>query len=221
MLASQRPPRVRDADATRARVLEAAAALFARKGFDGVRLREIAEQAGATVPLVCHHFKDKETLYGAVIDAAIEGFAKLGWEVLARERSIEARLVGLIEGLIDRLAADPVGTALVHREMADGGARALPFAERMFRPLKEAAAREIRIAQKRGEVRPELDPDLLVMHLVSAALYPGIAAPIIRVVWSQDPLAPEHVERRKRELVALLRPLVLTGRKTADRRARA
>ena len=49
-------PHATDADATRARVLEAAETLFARKGFDGTRLREIAEDARVTVPLVCHHY---------------------------------------------------------------------------------------------------------------------------------------------------------------------
>jgi TetR/AcrR family transcriptional regulator len=203
-----RAPRPRDADGTRSRLLDAAEALFGQKGVDGVRLREIAERAGATVPLLCHHYRDKETLYSAVIDRAMERFASLGWDVLQHAATIEARLEGLVSGLIEMLAADPAMTAVLHRELADGGERARPFAERWFRPLMEAAAEEIRQGQSRGEIRKQFDPDLLMLHVVSAAIYPFVAAPVVRVVWGSDPFAPDQLERRKRELIELLRPLV-------------
>jgi TetR/AcrR family transcriptional regulator len=199
--------RPRGADATRARVLDAAATLFARKGLDGVRLREVAEAAGATVPLLCHHFKDKETLYNAVIDRAIERFATMGWDVLRAQGSFQQRLTALVTGVIDLLATDATITELLHRELADGGARARPLAERSFLPLKRAAVEEIRAAQQRGEARADLDPDLLVLHVLGAAIYPSIAAPIVRVVWGRDPLAAPMLEQRKGELVALLSPL--------------
>lgn len=200
--------RTRDADATRGRVLDAATELFARKGIDGVRLREVAERAAVTVPLLCHHFKDKETLYRAVMDRAMERFAALGWGVLRTAGSFDERVKALVSGLIDLLAADPTTIALLHRELVDGGTRALPLAERTFLPLKDAAAAEIRAAQARGEARAELDPDLLVLHIIGAAVYPAVAAPIVRAVWHRDPLSGELLAQRKRELLALLTPLV-------------
>ncbi len=54
-------------DKTRAAILEAAEALFARKGFSGVGLREIARAAGVHPNSVNYHFGDKlgclEALY--------------------------------------------------------------------------------------------------------------------------------------------------------------
>lgn len=202
-------PRPRDADGTRARVLDAAEELFGRKGFDGVRLREIAERAGATVPLLCHHFKDKETLYAATIDRALERFVALGWEVLRHNGPMKEKLTVLIEGLIELLAADPMKTAILHREIADGGERGRPIAERLLLPIKSASIEEIRAGQERGEIRADVDPELLMLHIVSAAIYPSVTAPIVRVVWGADPLSGEFLERRKRALVALLRPLLM------------
>lgn len=202
-------PRVRDADATRSRVLEAAEALFARKGYDGTRLREVAEDASVTVPLVCHHFGDKEALYAAVIERGLERFASLGWDVLRRGQTVADQLAGFLTGLTDLASNDPNITTILHREMADGGVRARPLAERLLLPLKVAASDTIRAAQARGEVRATLDADMLVLHIAGAVLYPSIAGPLVHLVWGEDPSRPAFVERRKHALLDLLLPLVL------------
>jgi TetR/AcrR family transcriptional regulator len=190
-------------------VLIAAEALFARKGFDGTRLREVAEDAQVTVPLVCHHFRDKDTLYAAVVERGLERFAALGWDVLRRGHTIAEQLAAFIAGLIDMAAQDPNLTAILHREMADGGARARPLAERVLLPLKRAATDALCAAQSRGEVRGELDVDMVVLHISGAALYPSLAGPLVQIVWGVDTGAREFVERRKRALVDLLLPGIL------------
>lgn len=44
-------------------LLESAIRCFAKKGFDGTSIREIATQAGKPVSLIGYHFRDKEGLY--------------------------------------------------------------------------------------------------------------------------------------------------------------
>lgn len=85
--------RVRDAEATRGKLLAAATDVFAHKGLAGARLREIADMAGVTVPLLCHHFKDKDTLYAEVVERAVGRFVALGWGILEREGSFRQRIV--------------------------------------------------------------------------------------------------------------------------------
>jgi AcrR family transcriptional regulator len=60
-------PRRRDREATRAALLEAAAAVFARKGFAAATLDEISEAAGFTRGAFHHHFASKEELFLEVI----------------------------------------------------------------------------------------------------------------------------------------------------------
>ncbi len=58
----------RKAPETKTRILDAAEALFAQRGFDGVSLRDIAQRAGVQLALSHYHFGAKEDLFRAVVD---------------------------------------------------------------------------------------------------------------------------------------------------------
>jgi AcrR family transcriptional regulator len=60
------PPRRRDAAATRSAILASARKAFARAGYDGVGVREIAAGAGVTAMLVNRYFGSKENLFAEV-----------------------------------------------------------------------------------------------------------------------------------------------------------
>ena len=64
-------PRRRDAQATRAAILEAARAQFARLGYDRASLRDIAAEAGGDVALIKRYFGGKEALFLEALRAAI------------------------------------------------------------------------------------------------------------------------------------------------------
>ncbi|MGZ4799934.1 MAG: TetR/AcrR family transcriptional regulator [Acidimicrobiia bacterium] len=56
------------ADAREAQLLDAAARLFARKGFAGLTMVALADEAGVSRRLVYNHFPDLATLYDAFFD---------------------------------------------------------------------------------------------------------------------------------------------------------
>ena len=62
-----RPARKRDAVATRAAILTSARHAFARAGYDGAGVREIAKEAGVTAMLVNRYFGSKEQLFAEVV----------------------------------------------------------------------------------------------------------------------------------------------------------
>ncbi len=61
------PARRRNAAATREAILVSARRAFARAGYDGVGLREIANSAGVTAMLVNRYFGSKEQLFAEVV----------------------------------------------------------------------------------------------------------------------------------------------------------
>ncbi len=52
-----------DADTTRARIISAAGAVFAQKGFESATVREICQLAQANLAAINYHFGDKHQLY--------------------------------------------------------------------------------------------------------------------------------------------------------------
>src|SRR5215510_8536318 len=65
--AAQTKPRKRNAAATREAILKSARTAFARAGYDGVGVREIAAGAGVTAMLVNRYFGSKEQLFAEVL----------------------------------------------------------------------------------------------------------------------------------------------------------
>src|SRR5882757_10564279 len=62
------PARTRNAAATREAILTSARQAFARAGYDGAGVREIAAGAGVTAMLVNRYFGSKEGLFEEVIE---------------------------------------------------------------------------------------------------------------------------------------------------------
>lgn len=72
-MATEKPVRRRNAAATREAILKSARKAFARSGYDGAGVREIAEGAGVTAMLVNRYFGSKEQLFGEVVADTMSG----------------------------------------------------------------------------------------------------------------------------------------------------
>ena len=69
----QSPLRQAQAAATRARILDAAAAVFAANGYEATRIEDVATQAGVAYPTVYKTFRNKPALLTAAVAQAMSG----------------------------------------------------------------------------------------------------------------------------------------------------
>ena len=65
-----RKPRIRDAEATKARILDAAKKEFAKNGLGGARVDDIADKAKANKRMIYHYFESKEGLFQTGLEDA-------------------------------------------------------------------------------------------------------------------------------------------------------
>lgn len=114
-------PLPRDRAATEARILDAAEAAFAARGFDGAGLREIADTAQANLSLISRYFGGKDGLLLALTDrfVAARRANQLSYppqDTLAQElyRYLHDRLTddmkneAMVRLIVNRVAIDPV-----------------------------------------------------------------------------------------------------------------
>ena len=55
-------------------ILQAAARLFARQGFDGTTTLQIASEAGVTEPLIYYHFTGKDEVFTSILKAGFDQY---------------------------------------------------------------------------------------------------------------------------------------------------
>jgi len=125
---------------TRERLIEAAGAVFARRGYHDATIREICVAAGANVAAVNYHFGDKDSLYLAVLrethEAALAHYPPdLG---VAADDPPQARLEAFVRSLLMRLLNEgrPAWHAkLMAREMSDPSPALGMLVEQSVRPM--------------------------------------------------------------------------------------
>jgi len=92
---------------TRIRVLEAAARVFARQGFHGASVHEIAREAGATTGAIYSNFAGKEDLYLAVFEEHVATQIREYTERFAGGHDVEERSRAGADYWMAQLRADP------------------------------------------------------------------------------------------------------------------
>lgn len=64
----------RDKTASHAKIIEAARQEFREKGYEKASMRSIADRAGMTAAALYRHFPDKESMFGALVEPALNVF---------------------------------------------------------------------------------------------------------------------------------------------------
>src|ERR1700730_9037082 len=103
--------------ASRAAILRAAAEEFAEHGIAGARTEAIAREARVNKALLYYYFKDKETLYGAVLDNAFSGLKTTVFRVLDSEVPPREKILAYAGAYFDFIASNQIYPRLMQREM--------------------------------------------------------------------------------------------------------
>lgn len=117
----RQPRRHQRAHATdsRTRILEAAAAEFAERGFDGTGVDRIARQARVNKAMIYYHFKSKAGLYRELLRGI---FSSVAAELrLVGDRPPADQVSAFIEILVRRAGSHPYFPRIMLRELAERG----------------------------------------------------------------------------------------------------
>lgn len=99
---------------TRAKILDAAEALFAESGFAATSLRDITSAAGANLAAVNYHFGSKDELLAAVLERRIAPVNELRLQLLDQAEADAGDAPVAVDTLLRALLAPPFQLAGLH-----------------------------------------------------------------------------------------------------------
>jgi AcrR family transcriptional regulator len=161
----------RKGQATRDRIVEAAAGLMFRQGAAGTTTEQVQAAAGVSASQIFHYFADKRALVRAVIAYQAEAVLTAQQPLLARLDSMDALrawadLYVSIEEQLEYEGGCPLGS--LGGELAETDAAARRDVERGFARWEGAIRDGLRAMYARGDLRRSADPDALALALLTA-----------------------------------------------------
>ena len=207
---------VHEVPGSREKILDVAEALFARRGYAGVGLREVAESVGLGKSSLFHHFRGKSQLYFQVLGRVLARIRDRLAPVLSAGGDPSQRLERWVDALVDALAEHPSSARLLLRALVEDETPRddrLPdaaAAEAILDELLAGIRRLLREGVAKGSFRPVSDAHT-VQTLIGATVYHFASGELGERLLGRPLLSAETVARRKRELRELLRAGLAAG----------
>lgn len=207
---AETPPRRRagrrDAARSRAAILAAARAEFARHGFGGARVDAIAARARINKRMLYHYFGNKQALYLAVLEDVY-------MDIRARERALQLddlspedgmrRLIGFTW---DYFNANPEFLALLNGEnimRAQHLQRSRRIRE-LHSPLVEMIAGLLRRGAQAGVFRRDVDPVQLYISIAALGFFYLSNRWTLSTIFGRDLAEPEALAARGRHIIEMV-----------------
>jgi TetR/AcrR family transcriptional regulator len=192
-----------NSEQTRAAILDAAMREFAMEGVAGARTEEIARAAGVNKALLYYYFKDKEALFGAVMDRVFADLTEVIDAALAGDLAPKEKFLAYLRAHFDFVASSPMRPRLFHREMMRSGRNGSPHLKRIveqhLRPTFLKVAKVIAQGIESGDFRP-VDPAHFIPSVVGTIVF-YFSTPIPKMITGKDPFAPENVAERRKAVI--------------------
>jgi AcrR family transcriptional regulator len=193
------------ADPTRDRIVAAAVDLFSERSFDGATTREIAAHAGVTQPLLNYHFRSKDELWRAAVDALFGMLQRTMAERTDGLRGVDqvttAKL--LVREFVTFSARHPQLHRIITQESKADGPRMDYLVDRHIRPIYEQTIALFEDLARSGAV-PPIPPTHLYYILTGAGPTMFVLAPECRRLSSLDPSDDAVIEAHADAVCLLL-----------------
>jgi TetR/AcrR family transcriptional regulator len=207
---------------SRAAILSAAAQEFAEHGIAGARTDEIAREAHVNKALLYYYFKDKETLYGAVLDAAFSGLKATVFRVLDGDLPAREKMMAYVGAYFDFVASNQMYPRLMQREMMrarEGHSQHIDkIIKNYIQPIFVRVAELIGKGITSGEFRA-VNPAHFVPSMVAMIVFYFSSAPMMQKIVGFNPLTPERIAERRASVLDFVSAALFVHRELSPKRA--
>jgi len=192
----------RDADRTRAEILDVATREFADNGFAGARVDEIAAKTRTTKRMLYYYFGSKEQLYVEVLERAYAGIRALEQQMDVEHLDPLDAIRQLAELTFDHHESHPdfirlVSIENIHRAEYLARSSTLPG---LANPALDVLARIIERGRAAAVFRSDVDPLDVHMMISSFCVFRTANRHTFNAIFERDMLDPGRREHYRRML---------------------
>lgn len=187
-------------DNTEDKIVEAAKDVFVRKGMDGARMQEIADEAGINKALLHYYFRSKEKLFDAIFERIIGiAFPKIG-QILFSDADFKIKVEQAVDTYLDLLMKHPYLPAFILKEVNRDASLLFKLIRKLgFDP--KPILKMVSDAMDRGEII-RMKPEHLIINVVSLCVFPFAVRPIIGyVAFGEDKKATDAFFEERKQVV--------------------
>jgi AcrR family transcriptional regulator len=207
-LGSRRRP-----EESRAAILKAAIHEFSHEGVAGARTDAIARAAKVNKALLYYYFKDKDALYGAVLDHVFSGLRTAIEHQLDRDLTPRERILAYAGAHYDYVASNPRFPRVVQANMMSAGIKTRDQFQRVAKQyLVPIYTRVISLLQEgtdAGDFR-EVDPVHFMSAMVATIVTYFTQAPMMSLISGIDALSPENVAAHRAAVLDFIAAALFT-----------
>ena len=188
----------RRSESRREELVAAAVRAFARNGYHGCRISDIAEEAGVSHGLVYHYFSSKEEILETIFRENWGVVAVAIGQIADTDGSAIEEVRKIVSLMLHSWRRDPEVVRVLVREIA----RSPQLQERIgdFAPGFDALTRVIERGQKTGEIDPALNP-----RVATFAVWGMIDEVLTAWVLGRLPSEQQDVDAAEATVTALVR----------------
>ena len=163
------------------KILTAAQTVFIRKGMDGSRMQEIADEAGINKALLHYYFRSKQKLFEAIFSKVFNQIFPDIRNLLLSEEPFEVKIAAFIERYIDLLLKHPFLPSFILKEInRDPEFLASIIKKQGINPSDLVTL--IEQEKEKGKLK-KMDPRELMVNILSLSIFPFAARPLMQIVF--------------------------------------
>ena len=189
---------------TEATILKAAKTVFQKKGMDGARMQEIADEAGINKALLHYYYRSKQLLFEAVFKSAFKLISPQMNNILNDDSSVFDKIRNFTNNYISFVIKHPYLPNFIIQELNKNPDFALnTLAENNF-PNITKFKNQITEEVSKGIIKP-ITAEQLFINILSLNIFPFIAKPMLKVFLNLSEEAYQQLlEKRKIEVAEFI-----------------
>ena len=198
-----------DQETTREKIKAAALEEFVERGYDGARMQEIANRAGANKAMIHYYFQSKDVLFEAILRETFEEIFQLYSQIWSVEdQAPEEVIAKTVRAHIQFLSEHLYLPRIIVRELNSNN----PIVEKVMHDLFQQignnnilqAVDTLAAGIKAGKLR-KVDPKQTIWNIIGLNLFFFIAKPLLKAIWQEEFIDEEKLlARREKAIIDLL-----------------